>query len=566
MIKLLYYVLLFTLFYSCKSDPTTIKTYTPSKYVQADSAAVVTAHPLASEIGLQILRDGGNAVDAAIGVQFALAVCYPVAGNLGGGGFMILREQNGEVVALDFREMAPAASTEVMFLDKMGEVNIDLARNGALSAGVPGTVAGMQEAFEKYSLLKNWKRLVQPAIDLAANGFKITTRQAEMFNETRVHFEKYNRFTPPIIKSSPWQSGDEFVQKELANTLTRIRDFKRDGFYKGAVADYIVAEMEATDAIMTHADLEGYEAKWRTAIHCDFDGYQIYSMPPPSSGGIALCQLFEMVEPYNLEQFGMHSPRAIHIMTEAERRVYADRSKHLGDSDFYNVPISTLLDNAYLKKRMSNVGLAKAGKSNYVKAGTINESTETTHYSILDKYGNAVSITTTINGAYGSKQFVSGAGFLLNNEMDDFSAKPGSPNLYGLIGAEANKIEPKKRMLSSMTPTIITKDGKVRMILGTPGGSTIITSVFQVAMNIIEFKKDVKTASNAPRFHHQWLPDTITIEDNVFNKNVISQLQSMGHAFKEVSAIGKVETIWVNENGEIEAVADKRADDHAVGY
>lgn len=564
--KLIISVSLFTLIIACINDRPTADTYPLTKYLSVDSAAVVTAHPLASEIGLKVLKEGGNAVDAAIAVQFALAVCYPVAGNIGGGGFMVYREHSGPVTTLDFREMAPLSSTADMFLDTAGEVDNDLARYGALSAGVPGTVAGMQEAFEKYSLLKNWERLVQPAIDLASTGFKITNRQARHFNKNKEAFKKHNRYQPSILKNEEWKAGDLFIQEELANTLTRIRDLKRDGFYKGPVADHIVAEMKASNAIMSLVDLENYKAVWRDPIECSFDGYTIYSMPPPSSGGIALCQLFEMVEPYNLEQFGMHSAKAMHIMTEAERRVFADRSVHLGDSDFYDVPISTLLSEDYLKQRMSTVGLAKAGKSKSVNAGEIKESTETTHFSIIDSYGNAVSITTTINGGYGSKQFVKGAGFLLNNEMDDFSAKPGAPNLYGLLGAEANKIEPKKRMLSSMTPTIISKDGQVRMIVGTPGGSTIITSVFQVAMNLIEFKKDVKTASDAPRFHHQWLPDTIKIEDGLFQKDVLEKLEEMGHAFKEVSAIGKVETIWINENGKIEAVADRRADDHAVGY
>jgi len=564
--KLLIFVALIAILNACKNEPNKTSTYTPTKYIAVDTAAVVTAHPIASEIGLQILKDGGNAIDAAIAVQFALAVCFPVAGNLGGGGFMVYRDNQGMVTTLDFREMAPGSSTPDMYLDKEDNVNNELVRNGALSAGVPGTVAGMHEAFVKYSQLKDWKKLLQPAINIAANGFKITDRQASMYNDTRSTFKKYNRFTPPIIKSSAWKSGDLFVQEELAYTLTRIRDKQRDGFYKGAVADLIVAEMDASNGQITLADLVAYEAQWRAPITCDFDGYTIYSMPPPSSGGIALCQLFEMVEPYNIEQYGMHTPRSMHIITEAERRVFADRATHLGDSDFYDVPMTTLLDPSYLKQRMSTVGLAKAGKSQNIKAGQIKESTETTHFSIVDASGNAVSITTTINGAFGSKQFVKGAGFLLNNEMDDFSAKPGTPNLYGLVGAEANKIEPGKRMLSSMTPTIISKDGKLKMVLGTPGGSTIITSVFQVALNMIEFKKDIKTASNAPRFHHQWLPDSIMIEQDVFPKDVIEKLKEMGHRFKEVSAIGKVETIWINDDGKIEAAADKRADDHATGY
>ncbi len=564
--KLLIFVTLIAFLNACKTDHTTAPTYTPTKYISVDSAAVVTAHPIASKIGLQILRDGGNAVDAAIAVQFALAVCFPVAGNLGGGGFMVYRDKNGAATTLDFREMAPGSSTMDMYLDKDGNVNNELVRNGALSAGVPGTVAGMHEAFVKYSRLKNWEKLVQPAIDIATNGFKITERQASMYNDTRSSFVKYNRYSPPIIKSTPWKSGDLFIQEDLAFTLTRIRDLQRDGFYKGDVANLIVEEMNATNGQISLDDLSSYEAKWRDPITCDFDGYTIYSMPPPSSGGIALCQLFEMVEPYNLEQYGMHSTRAMHIMIEAERRVFADRATHLGDSDFYDVPSTTLLDPSYLKNRMSTVGLAKAGKSKNVKAGQIKESTETTHFSIVDAEGNAVSITTTINGAFGSKQFVKGAGFLLNNEMDDFSAKPGSPNLYGLLGAEANKIEPKKRMLSSMTPTIISKNGKLKMILGTPGGSTIITSVFQTALNIIEFKKDIKTASDAPRFHHQWLPDSIMIEKNLFSSIALKKLEDMGHNFKEVSAIGKVETIWINDDGKIEAVADRRADDHAAGY
>ncbi len=561
--SLKYIILLMVLSSSCKG-PKSI--YTFNKSIQVEKAAVVSGHPIASKIGIDILKQGGNAVDAAIAVQFALAVCYPVAGNIGGGGFMVFRNAQGEVNCLDFREMAPNKAHKDMYLDGLGNITANLSTRGHLAAGVPGTVDGMYEAYVQYSQLKNWKALLQPAIELADRGFKITKRQARMFNQEQEAFKQYNNHQPALVKNHPWSGGDLLMQKDLANTLSQIRDFGKEGFYSGAVADQIVISMKNNGGIIDHEDLKNYKSIWRKPIKCNYNGYEILSMPPPSSGGIALAQLFKMVEPYHLNDLGFHSAKAIHIMTEAERRVYADRSKHLGDPDFYDVPQQNLLDSIYLLNRMSTLDSTKASFSSDLDAGDFSESEQTTHFSIVDQYGNAVSLTTTINGGYGSKAFVEGAGFLLNNEMDDFSSKPGTPNLYGLIGAEANKIEPQKRMLSSMTPTIVVKDGKLKMIVGTPGGSTIITSVFQTIINKIDFNLSLKEAVHAPRFHHQWKPDELRIEAKNFDQQTKDELKTMGHQLILKGDIGKVEAIWINDDGSIDAVADWRADDHAEGY
>jgi gamma-glutamyltranspeptidase / glutathione hydrolase len=561
------YFLLFALFFSfvsCKKK-TPYSNYKMDKTIVDDSAMVVSAHPVASAIGVDILKQGGNAIDAAIAVQFALAVCYPVAGNIGGGGFMIYRDEKGKVSALDYREMAPAASTKDMFLDKDGNPIEGKSQFGHLASGVPGTVAGMFEAFGKYSRLKNWKALVQPSIDAAAKGIEITAKEAEAFNEDDTIFLRVNN-RKTVFSEKKWKAGDILVQSELASTLTAIRDFGFDGFYKGKVADQIVAEMKSSNGIITLQDLENYKAVWREPISFNYRGYKIYSMPPPSSGGIALNQLLKSIEPFDMTSLKVHTPESVHLMVEAERRVYSDRSTHLGDADFYNVPQQQLVDSSYVAKRMSTFTKTKVTKSTDIKAGEFSPSEQTTHFSIVDQYGGAVSITTTLNGGYGSYVVIDSAGFIMNNEMDDFSIKPGIANLYGLIGAEANKIEPKKRMLSSMTPTIIEKDGKLKMVVGTPGGSTIITSVFQTIVNVIDFKMTATDAVSAPRFHHQWLPDVIQNEENCLSLETRAKLESIGHIFKPRKSIGKVEAILVNENNKLEGAADPRGDDDAKGF
>lgn len=551
-------------FVSCKIKDRSGEPYPITKQAEGKNGAVASAHPLATTIGIDILKQGGNAVDAAIAVQFALAVCYPNAGNIGGGGFLVYRGAGGETDALDYREKAPLAAHKDMYLDSTGTPIAEKSLKGALAAGVPGTVDGMIRAFEKYSKLKDWKILVQPAIELAEKGFKITPKEAENLNKNKESFEKYNRFTT-AFQSDEWMPGELLVQKELAKTLMAIRDFGREGFYSGWVADSIVAEMEASGGLITHEDLKQYHSIWRTPVTGTYRGYQVISMPPPSSGGIALLQLLKMVEPYDLGAMQMHSAEAVHLMAEAERRVYADRAKHLGDPDFYKVPVKTLLDSVYIASRMQDFDPRKASKSENITAGPA-ESTETTHYSIIDAEGNAVAVTTTLNDSYGARTVVKGAGFILNNEMDDFSVKPGSPNLYGLIGAEANKIEPGKRMLSSMTPTIIERDGKPVLIVGTPGGSTIITSVFQTVVNYLDFKTSLLDAVHAPRFHHQWLPDYIRLEPGCISENIRMVLQSLGHELKESGQIGRVEAIAVKKDGTYTAVADNRGDDDAKAY
>ena len=531
------------------------------------NGVVVSANPIASEVGVAILKQGGNAIDAAVAVQFALAVVYPNAGNIGGGGFLVYRDNKGNIDALDYREKAPLAAKEDMYWGADGNPITKLSLYGQLAAGVPGTVDGMINAHKKYGKL-SWKELVAPAINLAENGFPITAIQANELTSKHNEFVKYNDQTNVFTSKETWKKGDIFIQKDLANTLKLIQKKGRNGFYKGKTANLIVAEMKRGNGIITKEDLKQYHSVWRKPVTGNYKDYKVISMPPPSSGGIALISLFQSVEDYPLEQWGFQSDSAIQVMVEAERRVYADRAEHLGDPDFYYVPSKQLLDATYNKNRMKNISFNQASKSTEIKAGEIigKESMETTHYSIVDKDGNAVSVTTTLNGSYGSLVVVDGAGFLLNNEMDDFSVKPGVPNMYGLVGGKANAIAPSKRMLSSMSPSILEKDGKLYMVVGTPGGSTIITSVFQTILNVIEFGMTMQEAVDAPRFHHQWLPDQVDYEPNAIKDDVRKSLQSKGYLLKERNPYGRVEGILVNKNGTYQAGADKRGDDKAVGY
>lgn len=531
------------------------------------NGVVVTAHPEASKVGVEILKKGGNAIDAAIAVQFALAVVYPNAGNIGGGGFLVYRDAKGKTDALDYREKAPLKASEDMYWDKNGNAITDLSLYGQFAAGVPGTVDGMVKAHEKYGKL-NWKELVQPAISLAQKGFKITKQQANELTNKHNDFVKYNSKTNALTSKSSWKEGDLLIQKELANTLKLIQKKGRAGFYEGKTADLIVKEMKRGNGIISHEDLKQYQSVWRTPVSGNYKGLKVISMPPPSSGGIALVSLFQSIEDYPINKWGFQADSTIQVMVEAERRVYADRAEHLGDPDFIKVPQKQLLDKSYNVSRMKDFSFDKATPSSAIKAGKIigKESMETTHYVIVDKDGNAASVTTTLNNSYGSLVVVEGAGFLLNDEMDDFSVKPGTPNLYGLVGGKANAIEPSKRMLSSMTPSILEKDGKLFMVVGTPGGSTIITSVFQAILNVVDFGMTMQEAVAAPRFHHQWLPDQIDYEPNAISENVSESLKQKGYTLKERKPYGRVEGILVNTDGTYQAGADPRGDDKAVGY
>jgi len=554
---------------ACRTDvgrPESVLGPSPVKHAEYEQAAVATAHPLASDIGRDILKAGGNAIDAAIAVQFALAVCYPVAGNIGGGGFMIYRTNEGAFHSLDFRETAPARAYKNMFLDENGAPVREKSLEGALACGVPGTVDGMWQAFRKFSALKDWKALVLPAVRLADNGFRLSEMQAQRLNKYRPHLERNNQDEIPFVGLEEWEEGDLLQQPELARTLEYIALHGRDGFYKSWVADSIVSGLKSAGGIMTQSDLDAYESRWREVISTNYRNYRIVSMPPPSSGGIALVQLFNALSHINIDSLGFHSTPFIHLMTEAERRVYADRAVHLGDPDFYAVPLAQLLEASYMKDRMADFSFKKSGISADISAGHLTESEQTTHFSIVDSKGNAVSLTTTINTAFGSKRVIPGAGFLMNNEMDDFSVKPGVPNYFGLVGNEANAIEPGKRMLSSMTPTIVEKNGALHIVVGTPGGSTIITSVFQVLVNIIIHGMNAYDAIAACRFHHQWLPDKIQVESDCFDSIQLEALKALGHNVMTRAPIGKVETIVIKENGTIEAAADPRGDDSVSGY
>lgn len=555
--------------FACKQNQLDYKI---DKVLRSDKAMVSSAHPLASDAGVEILKQGGNAVDAAIAVQFALAVVYPRAGNIGGGGFMVYRSHSGVVDALDFREMAPGLADKDMYLGENGDVIPGLSRFGGLSVGVPGSVYGMYQAHKKYGKAP-WESLLDPAIRLASQGFLLTQTEADRLNQFKPDFLKANESITdkskfPFIKSSSWELGDRLTQKTLGETLRRIAFNGPAGFYKGATAKALLETIKDNSGIIKQQDLDDYESFWRKPIETEYRGYKITSMPPPSSGGIALAQLLEIVEHFDLSKDKIHSTASIHKMVEAERMVFADRAKHLGDADYYPVPVDSLLDPDYLASLSKSIPIDKARSSQSVFAKSFHqdlESYETTHFSIVDTEGNAVSITTTLNTNYGSKVFVQDGGFFLNNEMDDFSVKPGVPNIYGLIGNEANAIEPGKRMLSSMTPTIMEKDGLFYAAIGSPGGSTIITSVFQIVVNMVDYNLTLDQAVAAPRFHHQWLPDQITIEENRFDPELIDALKAMGHKIKTAKYIGLVDAVAREKSGWI-GVGDPRGDDDAEGF
>ena len=573
--------------------PQTAWSYTIKKSATVSHGAVVSAHPLASSIGVAILRQGGNAFDAAIATQLALAVVYPAAGNIGGGGFMVAHIQKstagalkgaqkstagalkgaaagGANIALDYREKAPSAAVRDMYLDASGNPRTDLSQNGHLASGVPGTIAGIFAEL-KYAKFR-FPRLIQPAIDLAEKGFIITEAEARSLNGNQQSFARYNTIPPVFIKAEGWKAGDTLIQKDLAATLCRVRDQGARGFYEGTTARLILEEMQRGKGIITAADLKGYAAKERAAAVFPYKNYTIVTMPLPSSGGVVLQQMLKMAATQPLPDYGFASVKAIHLMTEVERLAYADRAQYLGDKDYYSVPVTTLTSTAYLRRRMADIPADKAGSSKEIQAGVLNPaSEETTHFEVIDKEGNAVSITTTLNGGYGSKVVVGGAGFLLNNEMDDFSVKPGVPNMYGAVGNEANAIAPGKRMLSSMTPTLVLqKGGSIYLAIGTPGGTTITTSVFQTIVDLLDFHLTPDEAVNKPKFHHQWLPDILYVEKG-FPADTLDRLRTMGYTIEQRGSIGRTEVIRVlpGEAGkprQIEAVGDNRGDDTAEGY
>ena len=559
---------LFVLF---EEDPAQKAFFSDKKGVIAQNGMVASAHPEASKVGVEIMKMGGNAIDAAVATHFALAVVFPFAGNLGGGGFAVIRDKSGKSYTLDFREKAPLKANRDMYLDAKGDVIQGLSLLGHLASGVPGAVDGMVEIHKKFGKL-SWEKVLQPAIDLAQNGVILTEREAFGLNNNKLTFKKINGEDTPYFMNPAnrdWVKGDVLVQKDLAKTLQIIQEKGRNGFYEGEIADLLVKEMEKGGGIISLQDLKKYHSAWRVPIVADYKNYKIITMPPSSSGGVALVQLLRLVEPYPLHKWGFNSDSTVQVMIEAERRVYADRAKWMGDMDFVKVPMKELMSKDYLKKSWSSFDFAKATNSKAISGGNVPgyESNETTHYSVVDKEGNAVSITTTLNGGYGSKVVVAGAGFLMNNEMDDFSIKAGVPNMFGLIGSKANEIQPEKRMLSSMTPAIVEKDGQFLMAVGTPGGSTIITSVYQTILNVIEHGMTMQQAVNALKFHHQWLPDRTVYEPNAFSEKTINALKSRAYVIDaQKGTLGRMDCIMLRPDGTLEGASDPRADNTSVGY
>ncbi len=544
----------------------------PSHPKVADHGMVTAEEMIAANIGRDILAQGGNAVDAAVATGFALAVTFPAAGNLGGGGFMLVAMNNdgvetGQVIAIDFREMAPDAASRDMFLGEDGEVDNQKAQYSRLSAGVPGSVMGLLDALEDYGSMSRGQ-VMAPAIRLADKGMPISYGMAQGFASSRKYLSKDPSTLKYFFKPGGrlYAPGDVLRQRDLARTLKRISKYGRAGFYEGKTADLLIAEMQAGGGLITHADLKNYRAVKRKAIKGVYRGYEIYSMPPPSSGGVHVVQMLNILEGYDLRALEHNSADYLHLLIEVMRRAYADRSKYLGDPDFFDVPVAKLTDKSYATRLRGTIDRGKASRSEDILPGRhlVKESPATTHYSVMDKWGNAVSVTTTLNFSFGGGYSVDGAGFLLNNEMDDFSAKPGTPNGFGLIGGEANKIEPRKRPLSSMTPVIIKQDGKPYFVTGSPGGSTIITVVLQNILNIIDFDMNAMEAVTTPRIHHQWLPDIVITEPGI-SADTIRILEERGFGFGkdgtgkyQRTTLGRANAI-MHKRGYLYGAADPRS-------
>ena len=543
--------------------------------VHGQNGMVVSTSRQASQVGIDILDKGGNAVDAAVAVGFTLAVTSSSNGNIGGGGFMVARLSDETTFTLDYREMAPQAAFKDMYLDSVGNVIKGKSTRTHFASGVPGSVDGLLKAWSDYGSGNiSINQLIAPAIKYAEQGFKLSKYEAKRFNNRKSFLSKHPETKRIFTREDrKWKAGDIFYQKDLAETLKRIVEKGRDGFYLGKTAELIVSEMDNVGGWITLEDLKNYSSKYREPIYGQFNDFKIISMGPPSSGGILLVLMLNMIgeifksNANDLDNLKFNSRDYVHLITEVERRAYADRATHLGDDDFWDVPTSMLLSKKYAQMRVKDIDLSQASLSKVIKAGNSkgNESEETTHYSVVDKDGSAVSVTTTINSGYGSGITVTGAGFILNNEMDDFSSKPGVPNMFGLLGNEANAIQPSKRPLSSMTPSIILKDNKPFLILGTPGGSTIITTVFQNFLNVTLHDMTIKEAVDAPRFHSQWMPDLIEYEKNSLSKKIIKQLKEMGHSLDLRGNIGEANGIMIDENG-FWGGADKRGENTAVGY
>ncbi|WP_456443850.1 gamma-glutamyltransferase [Caldithrix abyssi] len=526
-------------------DPLVAQNFSP---VKAKRAMVVTADRLASEAGVEVLKKGGNAVDAAVAVAFTLAVTYPNAGNLGGGGFMLIRTPENQIFALDYREKAPLKATRDMYLDAQGNVIPEASLIGYRASGVPGTVYGLWEAHKRFGKLR-WNELLKPAIRYASKGFLLNAYQAGLLNWGRIKFEKFPSSKRIFMKEEgAFEEGDKLVQKDLAAVLKRIARKGVEDFYRGKTARLIAADMRRNGGLITLEDLAQYRAVWREPVLIDYRGYKVYSMPLPSSGGILLAEILNTIEKFNVQALGLNSYRYIHLLTEIERQAYRDRAIYLGDPDFVSAPVEKLISKQYADSIKARLSLLTAGRSQPQKLTVAEESTQTTHFSIVDEQGWAVSNTYTLNGNYGSGVVIEGTGILMNNEMDDFSIKPGHPNMFGLVGSRANAIEPGKRMLSSMTPTIVLRNDSLFMVLGSPGGSKIITSVAQVLINVIDFKLNIRRAVEAPRFHHQWLPDQIFLENYGFSRDAIHNLHAAGYRTSFVESMGLVQAILVKDN------------------